>query len=91
MQNQRTIGDIAHPQIKYAEELLIWYYREQRFILCGRHDYPLSRSCYCKLCPPYHNRQIKYQRTIGDNCKTKVRQAIGSVIGSVIGSGLVIT
>ena len=47
----REICDIKHPEIKDADELIVYCYKDNKFRLINRIEYPKKKGAVCQLCP----------------------------------------
>ena len=64
----REICDVKHPSIKDADELWIFSYKDHKFKVFSRQEYPKPKGSICQLCP----NGIKRTSDTVISCGTKV-------------------
>ena len=52
----RSIGDTNHPSISEAKELLVYFWKENRFKLISSQNFPRCNPGTCTTCPISYNK-----------------------------------
>ena len=64
----RSIGDTNHPSISEAKELLVYFWKENKFKLISAQNYPRCSPGLCRTCPISYNKTDNKQY----NCRNRI-------------------